>query len=112
MRNESKILAILERHNESGLTVSDFCSNEGIAPATFYNWKKKLRDNKEKRFIPIEIKNPSSLAARPKINQCGHEDRQATNEYLLEISYPNGVGLRVKNDLDLLHLKALINLLG
>lgn len=53
MRDESKILAILEKHKESGLTVIDFCSNEGIAPATFYNWKKNIRDSKETRFTQL-----------------------------------------------------------
>lgn len=111
MRDESKILAILERHKESGLTVNDFCSNEGIAPATFYNWKKKLRDNKAKRFIPIEVRNSPTLATGANINPCGQENNLPCNNGILEIGYPNGTVLRIKNDLDLLHLKALINLL-
>lgn len=111
MRNESKILAILERHRESGLTVSDFCTNEGIAPATFYNWKKKLRDNNEKRFIPINVRNTPTVAPIANINTGRPENNQSSNECILEIGYPNGTLLRVKNDLGLLHLKALINLL-
>jgi hypothetical protein len=110
MRDESKILAILERHKESGLKVNDFCSNEGIARATFYNWKKKLGNNKEKRFIPIEIRNSPTLATGANTNSIRQENN-LPNECILEIGYPNGVELRVKKDLDLLHLKALINLL-
>jgi hypothetical protein len=111
MRNESKILAILERHKESGLAVNDFCSNEGIARATFYNWKKKLGDNKEKRFIPIEVRSSPTLATGANINSGRQENTPLPNECILEIGYPNGTVLRVKNDLGLLHLKALINLL-
>ncbi|NJK96400.1 MAG: hypothetical protein HC905_17130 [Bacteroidales bacterium] len=110
MRDESKILAILERHKKSGLTVNDFCSNEGIARATFYNWKKKLRNNNGKRFIPIEVRNASILAAGANTNPIRQENN-LPDECILEIGYPNGVELRVKKDLDLLHLKALINLL-
>ena len=74
MRNESKILCILERYSESGLTVKDFCSNEGIASATFYNWKKKLRDNNEKRFIPINVRNTPTLATGANINTGRQEN--------------------------------------
>ncbi|NJO70487.1 MAG: transposase [Bacteroidetes bacterium] len=111
MRNESKILAIIERQKESGLTVIDFCTNEGIAPATFYNWKKKLRGSKEKRFIPIEIKNSPNFPFDPNANHKQEGNGQVYNECIFEIGYPNGTILRVKNDLGLLQLKALINLL-
>lgn len=35
---------LLKRQQESGLTVRDFCANEGIIPSTFYYWLKKIRE--------------------------------------------------------------------
>jgi len=32
----------LERYAQSQLTVNEFCEWEGVSPATFYNWRKKL----------------------------------------------------------------------
>jgi len=43
MLSSSKMAVILERQKESGLSVKSFCTNEGIAPSTFFYWQKKLR---------------------------------------------------------------------
>lgn len=113
MKNESKIISLIERHKESRLTVSDFCSNEGIGKSTFYNWKKKLRESNHKRFIPLVVNTPGSLANNQNIIQEEAGSIKPTQgDYLLEISYPNGSILRIKKDLDLTQLKALINLLA
>jgi len=32
----------IERQQQSGLTVAEFCRREGVSPATFYMWKRKL----------------------------------------------------------------------
>ncbi|MFN9295724.1 MAG: IS66 family insertion sequence element accessory protein TnpA, partial [Planctomyces sp.] len=32
----------LERYAQSQLTVNEFCVWEGVSPATFCNWRKKL----------------------------------------------------------------------
>ena len=52
---------LLQRQKESGLSVKSFCSNEGIAPSSFYYWKKKLRnDATSGRFIPLLVRAPGS----------------------------------------------------
>lgn len=33
----------LRRHRRSGLTVAEFCSNEGVSVPSFYGWKRKLQ---------------------------------------------------------------------
>jgi hypothetical protein len=86
------------------LTVKEFCSNEAIAPATFYYWKKKLGKNSKKDFIPLVLKNnplfpDQNYATLP---QGGETDA------LLELVYPNGTRLRIKRDLDLTQLRSLI----
>jgi hypothetical protein len=60
MLNESKFLKLYHRQQESGLTVKDFCSNEGIPKSTFYYWRKKLqKNNTTPDFIPLVVKSSS-----------------------------------------------------
>jgi transposase-like protein len=113
MLNESKSLELIKRQRETGLTVTDFCSNEGLAPSTFYYWRKKLGKEPGNGFIPLLVKSaPSSFEGRRKSSlqdENGHQ--QPKDDFLMELVYPNGTKLRIKNDLDLSHLRALVNLL-
>ena len=110
MLNSSKFIKLQERQRESGLTVRGFCSNEGIAPSSFYYWKKKLRNEANgKRFIPLVVKSAGE-SFNPFL-QSELSQGQRVDGPLLEITYPNGITLRVKNDMDLAHLRALVLLL-
>ena len=105
---------LIRQQEESGLTIKDFCFNQGIARSTFHYWRKKLRKTKrEKGFIPIVV-NPSISSIPCRTN---HSSRQAgshkgidQDNVFLELVYPNGTQLRIKQDLDLDHLRALIRL--
>jgi len=39
----------LERFQRSGLTVTEFCSREGVSTPSFYFWKKRLHDSPKSR---------------------------------------------------------------
>jgi hypothetical protein len=106
MQRESKIVDQCQRQKESGLTVNEFCKNEGIAASTFYYRRKKLsKENSAQNFIPIVVK-PSGAVSRqnPPVKNTGEAD----GEILLELVYPNGTKLRIKNDIDLTKLRELI----
>ena len=110
MLNSSKFVKLQERQKESGLSVRSFCSNEGIAPSSFYYWLKKIRNEANgKRFIPLVVKS-AGTSVHPVIQTELSQGHRVDNP-LLEITYPNGITLRVKNDLDLAHLRALVLLL-
>jgi len=58
MSESIKFARLIARQKESGLTVKSFCSNEGIAPSTFYYWRKKIRKQSGgERFIPLVVKS-------------------------------------------------------
>jgi transposase-like protein len=98
----------LQRQKESGLSVKSFCSNEGIAPSTFFYWQKKLRkDAGCGRFIPLLVRAPGS-AAYPASVQQPVPDMDNTS---LEITYPNVTTLRIRQTLDLAGLRSLVSLL-
>ncbi|MCS2633966.1 hypothetical protein NXV47_14920 [Bacteroides uniformis] len=51
---------IYARYKESGLTIKDFCSNEGIKRKRFSFWKAKLKGPKTNaaakgKFIPVKM---------------------------------------------------------
>lgn len=107
MLTKSKFQELHRRQQESGLTVKEFCSNEAIAPSTFYYWKKKLQQNGKPDFIPLIVKPSSTLpghypANQPSVAQTGETDA------ILELIYPNGTRLRIRKDLDLAQLRSLI----
>ena len=112
MLNESKFRVLQNRQEESGLNVRAFCSNEGIAPATFYYWLKKLqKNNQPKGFIPLVVKpSPSTHQRYVTGNSQSSPVDTPEDAIFLELVYPNGTLLRVKRDLDLSHLRALIHL--
>jgi hypothetical protein len=114
MFSESKFLAFYRRQQESGLSVREFCSNEGIATSTFYYWYKKLRIHRAKQnFIPLVVKSspPASHHSYNKNQPSVQEDTNVKDNLLLEVVYPNGTRLRITQDLDLDHLRTLVCLL-
>jgi len=112
MQKESKFSELIRLQQGSGLTVKEFCTNEGIVPSTFYYWKKKFQGNGEKNgFIPLIVKpSLTSLGTRNAKGRNYPPVQSEEDHVLLEVVYPNGTLLRVKKDVDLAQLRALIHL--
>jgi len=111
MIDEKRFIDLYQRQKESGLSVKEFCSNELIAPATFYRWKKILKaKNRLPDFIPIVLEN--RITAEPQVQHEGskappvHSD--SNTGPIIEIEYPNKTIVRIKKEIHLGHLKALI----
>ena len=99
---------LLERQKESGLSIKSFCSNEGIAPSSFYYWQRKLRkEDSGGRFIPLLVRAPGSVACPA----SGEKPAPGMDQTPLEITYPNGTTLRIRQTLDLAGLRSLVSLL-
>ncbi|MDR0347897.1 MAG: hypothetical protein LBH90_00190, partial [Tannerella sp.] len=84
--------AIYSRYRESGLTVNDFCSNEGLPPSKFYYRQKRIRSSihplVRKGFLPLSIDPPVySSSGSP-----GGENQ-------LEITYPEDTTLRLRGNI-------------
>jgi transposase-like protein len=108
MLSSSKMAGLLERQKESGLSIKSFCSNEGIAPSTFYYWQKKLRKEVSgDRFIPLLVRAPGSAACPAP----GQQSVPGMDNTALEITYRNGTTLRIRQTLDLAGLRSLVSLL-
>jgi hypothetical protein len=84
----------LQRFSRSGLTVAAFCAREGIAPATFHAWKRRLRDaTAAPQFMPVRLTEPT--AATP-----------------VELVLPSGCVLRLAPGCDPVWVRQFLDLLG
>ena len=113
MLSETKFLDLYRRHQESGLTVREFCSNEGIPPSTFYYWQKKVKKIDTVRdFIPLLVDPPQPVTPQSYVKSHPPvPGSRNIDDALLELVYPNGTKLRIRQDLDLAHLRTLVCLL-
>jgi hypothetical protein len=111
--NESKFLEVYRRHQDSGLTTKEFCANEGIAESTYYYWFKKTKHKRARQeFIPLVVKPSPPVPAQDFANNLRVRETGNTDEGMyLEVEYRNGTKLRIKQDLDLTHLRTLVCLL-
>ena len=106
---------LFKRQKESGLTVRVFCANEGIAPSTYYYWLKKCKTKavQSNGFIPLipgSYQFPSLKRNHP--SQFTPASREYDSPALLELIFPNGTVLKVKNQVDLSLLQNLVHLYG
>jgi hypothetical protein len=113
MINEAKLRDLIKRQKETGLTITAFCSNEGIPKSTFYYWRKKLGKEQINRFIPLIVNSsPAPMeVGRNSFIQRQDEKFSSGDDFLMELVYPNGTRLRIKNDPDLDHIRSLVCLL-
>ena len=113
MINESKVLELIKRQKETGLTITAFCTNEGIPKSSYYYWRKRLSKVPGKGFIPLLVNTTPATMSGPSKNYLRqqHEHHTSGDEFLLELQYPNGTRLRLKSDADFDHLRTLVCLL-
>ena len=89
----------LERFRHSGLTIPTFCDRQGISPASFYSWRRRLQHNSPPpaadapRLVPVRLVTPPASAP-------------------VELLLPSGCVLRLSPDCDLAWLRQLLLVLG
>ena len=85
----------LERCRHSGLSIPAFCDREGISPASFYAWRRRLHHDPTPpaadapRLVPVRLVTPPVGAP-------------------VELLLPSGVVLRLSPDADLAWLRQLL----
>jgi len=78
---------VIERQRASGQSIVGFCSTEGLAPASFHAWKRRLRRSRRKAGLESgsQALVPVQIVSDPKVD-VGR----------LEVQWPGGVVLRVQ----------------
>lgn len=88
----------LARFGNSGLTVKDFCRQEGVSDPSFYQWRKRLSEDqqgpqrgrqagsgigKPQPFVPVTVSSPGVPPGLAGSLACA------------EVELPNGIRIRV-----------------
>lgn len=75
----------IEQFEHTGQTVAAFCADEGVSPASFYQWRRRLRsevtpNETTARFVPVQLPT-----ATPEENST-----------VLSVELPGGVRVRLE----------------
>jgi len=116
MFNEKKFRVIYDEYIASGLTVRDYCANQHMNEAKFYYWKTKLKGQLPPKsgFVPM-VFNGDGHARSSRVPDTVQPPTSAfsTPEAIAqsiscEISYPNGVVLKLNGLSDAQMLSSLL----
>ena len=114
MYNEKKFRAIYDDFLTSGLTIRDFCANQHMNEAKFYYWQHKLKGQLPPKsgFVPV-IFEKGQLTSRVPAPMQPPSTTLSTTEATAqtiscEISYPNGVSVKLNGLPDAQLLKSLL----
>jgi hypothetical protein len=102
MLNVQQFRSIYDGFLESGLSIRDYCANQQLKESMFYYWQNKLKGQlpPKRGFVPLIFDNgqkdqssriPATLQNRTK----SHSAATANNAIFCEITYPNGVCLKL-----------------
>ena len=88
-----------ERFSGSSMTVAEFCRREGVSPATFYFWRRRLmqEDASAERRARTSPTRPGA-AAWPGSRRGAFVEVGVASLAVVELQLPNGVQIRVPAD--------------
>lgn len=103
MLNSKQFVALYHEYLESGLTVRDFCTNQHMRDSKFYYWKNRLKSQLQpkKGFVPVVFENEQQVRSfhfpTPAQNRSKtfSNPPAANSSVACEISYPNGVCMKL-----------------
>jgi hypothetical protein len=115
MLNEKKFRVIYGEFQESGLSIRDYCANQHMNEAKFYYWQNKLKGQlpPKRGFVPVIFENgqQASQVTAPLQNlpeACSHPAASTNKAISCEISYPNGVLVKLHGLPDAQMLRSLL----
>ncbi|MDR2810961.1 MAG: IS66 family insertion sequence element accessory protein TnpB, partial [Tannerellaceae bacterium] len=94
---------IYERYQSSGLSVRDFCSNEGLHEAKFYYWQKKIAKAPIQGFVPFVIEGSADKEDFPVPFSSPSAAAPGC-----ELTYPDGTRLTLSGRVDFELLRSLL----
>ena len=66
----------IRRQRRSGLSIGEFCRQEGVSAASFYAWRRRLAgagssETRSPRFVPVDLPAPVMAAGGVRIELPG-----------------------------------------
>jgi hypothetical protein len=80
-RTKTQWTEILRQFDSSGLSSSEFCRRQRLAPSSFQRWRRRLGAVSKAEFVELV---PTAVPAAP------------PSDWTLDIALPNGVCLRFR----------------
>ena len=119
MFNEKKFRSIYDEFLASGLIIRDYCANQHMNEAKFYYWQNKLKGHllPKKGFVSVVFENgqqarSSRVPAPVHPQSATFSTPEATTQTIsYEISYPNGVLVKLNGLPDAQMLRSLLVLI-
>jgi hypothetical protein len=114
MLNEKKFRAIYSEFLESGLTIRDYCANQQMNEAKFYYWQNKLKEqlSPKRGFVPVVFENGQQVSQVPSpvqnLSESSSHPAASNKTISCEISYPNGVLIKLNGLPDAQMLRSLL----
>ena len=108
---QNEMYALVKSSLGSETPRDEFFKRHGITAHTYYYWYRKYMNSKnitEDTFIPVNI--PQSIPTPKKIKET-EQNITVSKKTELEISYPNGVKVKLTQELDLTMLRSLISIM-
>jgi len=91
---------VFETFQTSGLTVKQFCKNEGIAEWSFYHWRRKLRQLTDSKPANASTENLQVKESTPIAKRFQQIAQLSSNDKELKIEFPAGIHLHVHRHCD------------
>jgi hypothetical protein len=82
---------VFDTHKSSGLTIKQFCKNEGVSEAAFYAWRKKLS---------VKTPKPATCSKPPPPESFIQVSMPKTEPRCLELRFESGHTLSIPSDID------------
>ena len=116
MLKSRQFLSIYDGFVESGLTVRDYCANQHMKESQFFYWQNKLKGQlpPKRGFVPVVFDNGKAIqtsqvqAPVQNRSKAVPDPTAANNTISCEISYPNGVCLKLNGLTDPGMLRSLL----
>jgi|HubBroStandDraft_4_1064222.scaffolds.fasta_scaffold578935_1 hypothetical protein len=80
----------LRRQVDSGLTIAQFCAQEGLSTATFHSWKRRLRLVELADTLPAPPAPPAFLPVTVRLSEPAPAEASP-----IVADLPNGIRLRI-----------------
>lgn len=113
MLTKQAFKVIYDDYLESGLSIRSYCSNQRMNEAKFYYWQRRMKSELSPRrgFVPLVIDHDrfNQRALHANTRACQPEACPEQGSFL-EITYPNGVMLKLHGDADLEMIRSLLSI--
>ena len=113
MFNDKQFRVIYADYLKSGLTIRDYCANQQMNEAKFYYWQHKLKGQlpqKKGGFVPVVFDPEQQDKSLPVKDRQGFFPNPAPADKTVscEISYPNGVSVKLNGFIEPEMLRSLL----